>query len=210
MSSACLTPPSSQLDFKLKAFFPVPPAFTMPLTDMNLMEGEELLFKATVIGKPEPDVLWMKDGKPIKFSQRIIQSKDDANCHLLKITAAQTMDAGDYVIKASNSCGEVECSAKTLVKLTPAFDKNLADKTSVTGELCQFEVLASGIPHPTLLWYLNDVEIKFNDRIKLEVKEHLYILTLQNVVLADDGVISVVATNDAGSTKSSARHTVHG
>ena len=120
------------------------------------------------------------------------------------------MDAAEYVIKASNSCGEIECSAKILVKVTPTFDKNLADKTSVTGQSCQFEVLSSGIPHPTLLWYLNDVEMEFNDRIKVEVKEHLHILNLQNVVLTDDGVISVVASNDAGSTKSTARHTVHG
>ena len=174
------------------------------------MEGEDLVFKSSISGKPEPDILWLKDGKPITFSKRIVQSKESTTDYFLKIVSAQTVDAGEYTIKASNSAGEIEGSAKTLVKQTPSFDKNLEDKISITGQTCQFEVLASGIPDPSLKWFLNGLEIVPNDHAKLETKGHLHILRFDSVILKDDGEISVIATNDAGSATTKAIHTVHG
>ena len=187
----------------------VPPYFEIPIKDANVMEGEKLLFQATIVGKPEPDIIWFKNDKPVVTNKRITPSKKN-NCYELEILSCETVDSGQYSIKASNAAGESQTQAVALVKQLPSFDKGLEDKISITGQSCQFEVIASGVPDPSLSWYKRDTPILADDHFKFVTKGHLQSLCIEEVILDDDGEISVLASNDAGSVKSVGLHTVHG
>ena len=74
------------------------------------MEGEKLLFQATIVGKPEPDIIWSKNDKPVVTNKRITPSKKN-NCYELEILSCETIDSGQYSIKASNAAGESQTQA---------------------------------------------------------------------------------------------------
>ena len=57
---------------------------------------------------------------------------------------------------------------------------------------------------------MNGLEIVPSNHFKLETKGHLNTLSIDEATLADDSEISVVATNDAGSVKTTAFLKVYG
>ena len=74
-----------------------------------------------IIGKPEADVSWAKDGKKIdlkkKKDKRIKTDWDVLNdTFLLEILNANTDDAGDYTVTAKNAQGEVSQTVKVNVE----------------------------------------------------------------------------------------------
>ena len=139
-----------------------------------------------------------------------VSSSKDGNKYKLEIKTSQTNDAGEYAITASNLAGEVQLKCSLLVNQPPSFDKELADAVTVAGQSCKFSVISGGIPEPIIKWYKDGVEITANDHFTQTTKGHLHSLLINNVSHDDDGKIVVEATNEAGTAKSSATHTVHG
>ena len=187
----------------------VPPHIIDPFKEVSIMEGENLMLQTSIKGEPTPDIVWMKDEKPIQFSKRTLKSTEEDKFKL-EIQACSSLDSGEYAIIASNIGGEIRSQCSVLIKQQPSFDKGLLDTIVHVGQQCQLQVISSGVPEPNLKWSMNGLEIVPSNHFKLETKGHLNTLSIDEATLADDSEISVVATNDAGSVKTTAFLKVYG
>lgn len=62
------------------------PAFTLPLGDITVVDGEKLRLECQVTSDPQPVITWILDGKIVKPSKFIILSQEGIKVDILKTT----------------------------------------------------------------------------------------------------------------------------
>ena len=160
---------SSECTLKIKEATTLP-EFTKQLEDISCVEGDEMVLHARVIGKPIPEVTWLKSRKPIVESDnlKIVQEGDD---HKLIITKASSNDAGRYKITASNKVGERFNSSSVTIQERvepPVIIKSIPEKLSVAeGDMMALQVEYSGAPKPRIKWKYNGRNVKFDKRFQI-------------------------------------------
>ncbi|NWT06213.1 SPEG kinase, partial [Mionectes macconnelli] len=86
------------------------PIFEIPIQDMAVVVGAEVLLKCIVTANPQPEVSWRKDGVPLRSSTtRPIKAEGER--HTLLVRSARVADAGLYTVTATNEVGATCCSA---------------------------------------------------------------------------------------------------
>ncbi|NXC10451.1 SPEG kinase, partial [Orthonyx spaldingii] len=95
------------------------PIFEIPIQDMAVVVGAEVLLKCIVTANPQPEVSWRKDGVPLRSSTtRPIKAEGER--HTLLVRSARVADAGLYTVTAANEVGATCCSAILSVRPAPA------------------------------------------------------------------------------------------
>lgn len=74
------------------------------------MPNRDAKLPCRVTGVPQPEVLWTKDGEPIKNSDKYTIKRDGDLC-CLYIMDCQENDAGIYRATAINKEGQDDCTA---------------------------------------------------------------------------------------------------
>uniref|UniRef100_H2YHI9 Myosin light chain kinase, smooth muscle n=1 Tax=Ciona savignyi TaxID=51511 RepID=H2YHI9_CIOSA len=97
------------------------PEFLRKFDDIEVIEGSAAKFVCTVSGNPDPDIVWLVDGEPIKESRRFRMAYTEDNQCTLLIMDASEADEAEYTCKASNSMGESQHAAELIV-ITPAIN----------------------------------------------------------------------------------------
>ncbi|XP_071495615.1 uncharacterized protein [Diadema antillarum] len=92
-----------------------PPKFDQPIVDMEVTEGEDAKFVATVTGSQPITITWYEGTKPIQDSPEFKISFDGTTC-ILEVPEALPEDAATYTCKATNPAGEATCTAVLKVK----------------------------------------------------------------------------------------------
>ncbi|XP_018334860.1 titin [Agrilus planipennis] len=92
----------------------IPPSLT-PMKDIIVPEGSPAQFKTTVGGKPKPTIQWLRDGFLIPESPDF-QMIHEGNNAILLIANTYEEDSGVFTCRAVSSAGQVEQSAKLVVK----------------------------------------------------------------------------------------------
>ena len=87
------------------------PKFTQMLESKKVGEGASASFSVAIAGEPTPDVMWMKDGRPLSKSLKVSMLQEDG-VHTLMLTNNSLSDAGVYGVTASNVHGEIQCDAR--------------------------------------------------------------------------------------------------
>ena len=60
-------------------YFPsVPPEILTPPRDKSVSIAERVILPCQVGGDPRPEVIWMKNGRPVQLSDRIQQLENDS------------------------------------------------------------------------------------------------------------------------------------
>ena len=90
------------------------PCFVMQLEDEQVTEGEGVKLKVKVDGIPKPEISWLKDGKPLRLSDRVKTYEED-DIIVLEITKTELEDEADYSCIARNAAGEAETVTELLV-----------------------------------------------------------------------------------------------
>ncbi|XP_071667038.1 striated muscle preferentially expressed protein kinase isoform X2 [Patagioenas fasciata] len=99
------------------------PIFEIPIQDMAVAVGAEVLLKCIVTANPQPDVSWRKDGVPLRSSTtRPIKAEGER--HTLLVRSARVADAGLYTVTAANEVGATCCSAILSVRPAPAVERH--------------------------------------------------------------------------------------
>jgi len=86
-----------------------------PMKDIIVPEGSPAQFKSTVKGTPKPTIQWLRDGYLIPESPDF-QMIHEGNNAVLLISTTYEEDSGVFTCRATNSAGQVEQSAKLVVK----------------------------------------------------------------------------------------------
>ncbi|XP_074884708.1 striated muscle preferentially expressed protein kinase isoform X2 [Buteo buteo] len=99
------------------------PVFEIPIQDMAVAVGAEVLLKCIVTANPQPEVSWRKDGVPLR-SSTTRPIKVEGERHTLLVRSARVADAGLYTVTAANEVGATCCSAILSVRPAPAVERH--------------------------------------------------------------------------------------
>ncbi|XP_009871100.1 PREDICTED: obscurin-like protein 1, partial [Apaloderma vittatum] len=74
--------------------------------------GKHAKFRCYVTGKPKPEIVWQKDGKPLAPGRRHLVYEDREGYFILKVLYCKPQDQGLYVCTASNTAGQTLSAVK--------------------------------------------------------------------------------------------------
>ncbi|XP_057667143.1 obscurin isoform X10 [Diorhabda carinulata] len=184
------------------------PSFTQRFTDLQQLPDRDAKLPCRVTGVPQPEVMWTKDGQPIKESDKYHIKRDGDLC-CLYILDCQPNDAGIYRATAVNQEGHDDCTASVEVVKEikapkrmepPVFLKRIGDTELFKSMTAKFTACASGIPEPVVEWFHNDKKIFPSTRIKMDKDTAgLLRLTISGVDVDDLGKYSCKISNEYGS-----------
>lgn len=181
------------------------PEFTVLLTDAVVPEGSKFTFECQVVGDPEPDVTWYKDGMSIQNNPDYKTVFENGKCSLT-IEETFTEDSAKFKCKAINNYGSADTCATLSVRETdvntllqpPQFVELLKPGKAMEGKSFQFECKVIGNPLPTVQWYKNDVCIDNSKDYGITYNNGEAVLRFEEVFLEDHALYMCKATNDAG------------
>ncbi|VDM36482.1 unnamed protein product [Toxocara canis] len=183
------------------------PIFTEGLSEVAVQEFETANLSVTVVGKPEPEVQWFKDGAPVNIDNvHVISKKEENGQHTLTIKQARLEDSGTYSCKAVNKAGTIETKAMFAVEeelMAPTFEEELHEFEVSQGDKVEISCTVVGKPEPEVKWTKNGVEVHIdNSHIIKKSDEHgKHTLVIADVNKKDIGTYSCVASNKAGEAK---------
>lgn len=186
------------------------------LKDCDIVEGSPIKLQVRITAYPSPDIKWCLNGNEIPPDDRFAKISHADGLYSLEIPKASISDSGEFSIVASNELGAdtskalVSVSTKSDVILQhgekPDFEECLEDEEVDIGSTAEFEVLATGVPKPSLKWLHNGKEIvPEKGRIHItESPDGSVKLTICEATFADAGSVRVIATNESGTAVSDA------
>uniref|UniRef100_UPI0037E88687 myopalladin isoform X1 n=1 Tax=Semicossyphus pulcher TaxID=241346 RepID=UPI0037E88687 len=181
------------------------PHFLQAPGDMLAHEGRLCRLDCKVSGLPNPELMWLVNGRPIYpdlYHKMLVQEN---GIHSLVIDPLTQNDTGTYTCIASNKAGQSSFSLELKVvekemKHPPHFVEKLQNMGIPDGTPVRFECRVVGMPPPVIFWKKdNDTISKTKDRISMTEDATGYVcLLIQPTTKDDAGWYTVSAKNEAG------------
>lgn len=175
--------------------------FVKKLQDLEITEKESAILEVEITSDTA-DVVWLKDGVPIKDSDlEKFETEKNRGFRKLYIRSTSIHDEGEYTCKLLDQ----ECKADvTVIELPPEIITPLQDKTVNKGEKAVFEIeLSKG--DALAKWYKDGKEIQFSEHIQLSIDGKRQKLKIYKTDRDDQGTY----TCKVGEQSSSATLTVN-
>lgn len=201
-----------------------PPVFSKSLeTAQSFKSGEQFELEAQFNGFPIPTVIWSKDRTLLPESDKVVITTESIGQYQtstkLVVKNLGSEDSGSYQATIKNPIGQVSTQCKVNIVLLPHFVKPLSLSSCSTqtaqSKTDQYDIISvneksnlklecqlSGTPKPTIKWYKDNVELQSTDKIKLETKLDIHLLTIKDCQIKDRAVYSIKAENNAGQSES--------
>lgn len=133
------------------------PTIVEPIKEQKVTEGQSVVFKCRVVGKPSPSAKWFKADKQIKQS-KYFQMIKEGEYYTLRISEAFPEDEGVYKCVLLNSAGQNSTTANLRVvapdqQETSSMMTPLKDCVVDEGSPAQFRTTISGKTKATVQWY---------------------------------------------------------
>ncbi|XP_034745247.1 roundabout homolog 1 isoform X3 [Etheostoma cragini] len=167
--------------------------------DVEVAEGEVAVLSCVPpVGRPEPNVVWKRDGLPISY----VDHRYTVLSGKLIIAPAERKHSGAYVCEASNTAGVRQSRAARLSVLAKPVLVLKPENVSVrVGESAQFYCQAKGDPPPAVVWSSEQGPLP-NGRYLVNPDQTLQI---HYVTAQDAGKYTCSAVNDVGVVTASAQ-----
>ncbi|XP_059179876.1 myopalladin [Centropristis striata] len=181
------------------------PHFLQAPGDMLANEGKLCRLDCKVSGLPNPELMWLVNGRPIypDIYHRMLVRENGV--HSLVIDPTTQKDAGTYTCIASNKAGQSSFSLELKVvekemKHPPQFLEKLQNMGIPEGTPVRLECRVVGMPPPVIFWKKdNDTIPRNKDRISMSQDATGYVcLLIQPTRKEDAGWYTVSAKNEAG------------
>ncbi|XP_061644831.1 myopalladin isoform X1 [Phyllopteryx taeniolatus] len=181
------------------------PHFVQAPGDMLAHEGRVCRLDCKVSGLPNPELMWLVNGRPIYpdlYHKMLVREN---GIHSLVIDPLTQKDAGTYTCIASNKAGQSSFSLELKVvekemKHPPQFVEKLQNMGIPEGSPVRMECRVVGMPHPVIFWKKdNDTIPKTKSRMSMQQDATGYVcLLIQPTTKEDAGWYTVSAKNEAG------------
>ncbi|XP_029926896.1 myopalladin [Myripristis murdjan] len=188
------------------------PHFLQAPGDMFAHEGRLCRLDCKVSGLPNPELMWLVNGRPIysDFYHKMLVRENGV--HSLVIDPVTQNDSGTYTCIASNKAGQSSFCLELKVvekemKQPPQFVEKLQNTGIPEGTPVRLECRVLGLPPPVIFWKKdNDTIPKTRDRISMHQDATGYVcLLIQPTTKEDAGWYTVSAKNEAGVISCTAR-----
>ncbi|WKX89586.1 hypothetical protein Q1695_008890 [Nippostrongylus brasiliensis] len=193
------------------------PHFTDVLKPLEVDEGKLAELHCTVVGKPEPEITWLKNGLPIQIDERHIIKKEEEGKHTLVIKDMRAEDVGSYTCQAVNKAGKDETAAEIKVpkygfekqkieEVQPIFIEPLQEAVATEGETVILECRVNEESKPEIRWFKDDKPVEPGPHFVVETTESGKIkLTIHHATKEDIGSYRCEAINKAGKAETQAK-----
>ena len=179
-----------------------PPEFNKVPQDAVSVEGNTVKFEAKVSGHPKPEVVWLKEDKPVHPDPRH-QIQDEGDVHSLVITNCTPDDSAEYTLEAKNDAGLATCPFSLTLKednVPPKFIKKLQDTSLKTGSPLELTTTFVGTPEPEITWFLDGEPLSTNSVCEVSTQDGTSRLFIDQLEPEDAGDYKCIARNNAGKT----------
>ncbi|KAG7313055.1 hypothetical protein JYU34_000136 [Plutella xylostella] len=201
------------------------PMFIRKPRSSEAREGDTVIIGCEVIGDPKPDVYWLRDFLKPDYYRDAIHFKrvGDGPEYRLEIPHAKLDYTGAYSVVATNVHGEAKAiiSLQILAKdpdcaddahsvrygrmdVIPQIKRELQDLLCCDGDTVEFECQFDGQPEPEIKWYRYSELIRDSDMHCQYFDGSTARLRIRNVTPDDEGMYTCNASNNLGSTNSTA------
>ncbi|KAJ0067249.1 hypothetical protein NL108_015117 [Boleophthalmus pectinirostris] len=181
------------------------PHFLQAPGDMMAHEGKLCRLDCKVSGLPNPELMWLVNGRPIYpdlYHKMLVREN---GVHSLVIDPLTQKDAGTYTCIASNKAGQSSFSLELSVvekemKHPPQFVEKLQNMGIPEGTPVRLECRVVGMPSPVIFWKKDNETIpRTRERISMHQDVTGYVcLLIQPTTKEDAGWYTVSAKNEAG------------
>uniref|UniRef100_A0A8C1I841 Cell adhesion molecule-related/down-regulated by oncogenes n=1 Tax=Cyprinus carpio TaxID=7962 RepID=A0A8C1I841_CYPCA len=172
-----------------------PPVVTVDPRNQTFSTGQEVWIRCSAKGYPLPMVVWTHNDMFIMGSSRHRMTPDGT----LVIRKTGPKDAGTYGCLASNVAGTDTQTAIVSYIESPQVTVPHSDLLIGLGQLTILECRVTGVPHPDVLWYKGEVQLKPSAVLSMDPQRG--ILSIQQTQDTDAGEYTCVAINSAGSAQ---------
>ncbi|KAI3355751.1 hypothetical protein L3Q82_004200 [Scortum barcoo] len=172
---------------------------------------DEVRFRVRVVGRPEPECQWFKNGIQVEKSDRIYWYwPEDHVCDLV-IRDVTVEDSASIMVKAMNVAGEASSHAFLLVQAKAAvtFTQKLEDASANEKDTMVTFECETNEPFIKVKWLKNNVEIFSGDKYRMHSDRKVHFLSVLMIEMKDDAEYTCVITDDE-SVRTSARLHVEG
>jgi len=185
--------------------------------DLKTLDGTVVYIRCPVIGIPRPRIRYLKDDKPITYSEHL--KLDSIGSLIVTAATLERKSNGVYTCLAENEAGHVTMNTTLhlLAPTKPSFIISYAppsyqydlrhkkgtlklnigdDSTAYANTKIELRCPVVGFPFPLIMWEKDDIILHHGDRAYL--KENTTVLHYK-LNEQDGGVFTCSATNMAGS-----------
>ncbi|XP_070364608.1 titin isoform X3 [Equus asinus] len=174
-------------------------------------QGSDAHFRVRVVGKPDPECEWYKNGVKIERSDRIYWYWPEDNVCELVIRDVTAEDSASIMVKAINIAGETSSHAFLLVqaKQLITFTQELQDVVAKEKDtMATFECETSE-PFVKVKWYKDGVEIHKGNKYRMHSDRKVHFLSVLTIDPSDAEDYSCVLVEDEN-VKTTAKLIVEG
>ena len=183
------------------------PVFTIPLGDMHMDRGEDLVWTCEAFGIPDVNYQWLRNGQPLDvLSEEWDRERYEIRENILFVKKLDPeRDQAMYQCKASNQLAERYSSGQLrILSLKPSFNKRPLDADIYAAENGNITIACNpeAAPRPKIIWKKDGYTIGSGGRRVVLPSGHLLI---HPVSREDEGNFTCIAENRFGSDESTGR-----
>ncbi|KAL4218919.1 Hemicentin-1 [Mactra antiquata] len=183
--------PASSVSVNTMVVVKVPPEILAPPGNKAVIIAEKAVLTCSVGGDPQPEIMWLKNGRPVQLSDRIQQLSNGS----LVIYQSTSSDAGSYKCVATNDAGISEGVAMLTIREPPSFLIEPTHTRVNEGDSIMVDCVGSGEPVPEMSWMVGWSTLEDSGRLYVLPNNTLSIVAAQ---LEDTGVYRCLASNNLG------------
>ncbi|NXC95091.1 TITIN protein, partial [Certhia familiaris] len=181
------------------------------IQSQTVAQGTDVHFRVRVVGKPDPECQWFKNGVQIERTDRVYWYWPEDNVCELVIRDVTSDDSASIMVKAVNIAGETSSHAFLLVqaKQLISFTQKLQDVVAKARDsMATFECETSE-PFVKVKWFKDGFEIHSGDKYRMHSDRKAHFLSVLTIDMSDADDYSCALVEDE-SIKTTAKLTVEG
>ncbi|XP_078578337.1 palladin-like isoform X11 [Branchiostoma floridae x Branchiostoma japonicum] len=181
------------------------PNFVQVPEETNAKEGGLVRMDCKVTGLPSPDLVWYREGSPLRQDSNHKMIVRENGVHSLLISQCKASDAGDYTCVATNKAGQAEFTVtlNILVEaqtVAPTWVQKLKNTTVKEGDPVRMFCTAAGDPVPYAIWKKDGIGLTEKSGYRLGTDgQGTFFLEVDHASKADATWYTCSAHNQAGS-----------
>ena len=179
------------------------PAFVKKMKPVSSFIDSDAKFSVVLENDENVEVKWFLNDKQVKDRGRHRLNREKDGEFVFIIENCKLTDRGVVKCIASNTGGEVSCTAELMIaedSSAPGL-KQVSDNIGefLSGGDARFEVLISGNPVPTVDWLKGFKKISENqEKYQIESSDTKNVLIIKDLKLEDSGTYKCIASNASG------------